>query len=193
MPLSETGHEEATAAGKLLRKDGFIFDVAYTSVLKRAISTLWHVLEELDLMWIPVHRDWRLNERHYGGLQVRHFGGAPGPRARPGGSSHLVTRRTTSVRLTDGRQGLNKAETAAKHGDDQVKIWRRSYAIPPPELDEADDRHPSKDPRYAGVDPATLPKTESLKLTVDRFLPAWHETIAPAIRVRARVGGLVGA
>ncbi|MEK7470366.1 MAG: 2,3-diphosphoglycerate-dependent phosphoglycerate mutase [Planctomycetota bacterium] len=150
--LSAKGVEEAHAAGKLMKKDGFVFDVAYTSVLSRAIQTLWLALEEMDLMWIPVHNSWRLNERHYGALQ-----------------------------------GLNKAETAAKHGEDQVKIWRRSYDIPPPALAESDPRFPGRDPRYAGLKPSELPKTESLKDTVARFLPYWHEVIAPAIKAGKRV------
>ncbi len=150
--LSETGRAEAQRAGRLLKETGYIFDVAYTSVLKRAIRTCWMALDELDRLWIPVVRDWRLNERHYGALQ-----------------------------------GLNKAETAAKHGDAQIKIWRRSYDIPPPPLTLDDPRHPSHDPRYAGIDPALLPCTEALKDTVARFLPAWHETIAPAITAGRRV------
>jgi 2,3-bisphosphoglycerate-dependent phosphoglycerate mutase len=150
--LSAKGVEEAHAAGKLMKKEGFVFDVAYTSVLSRAIQTLWLALEEMDLMWIPVHNSWRLNERHYGALQ-----------------------------------GLNKAETAAKHGEEQVKIWRRSYDIPPPALAESDPRFPGRDPRYAGMKPADLPKTESLKDTVARFLPHWHEVIAPAIKAGKRV------
>jgi 2,3-bisphosphoglycerate-dependent phosphoglycerate mutase len=150
--LSERGREEAQQAGRLLRDGGYRFDVAYTSVLKRAIRTLWIALDELDQMWLPVVNSWRLNERHYGALQ-----------------------------------GLNKAETAAKHGEDQVKIWRRSYDIPPPALDESDPRHPSRDPRYAGLDSRELPLTESLKDTVDRFLPYWQDTIAPAIRGGRRV------
>lgn len=150
--LSPKGIEEAKAAGKLMREEGFVFDIAYTSVLSRAIQTLWLALEEMDLMWIPVVNDYRLNERHYGGLQ-----------------------------------GLNKAETAEKHGADQVKIWRRSYDIPPPTLTLDDPRHPSKDPRYASVSPAALPLTESLKDTVARFLPLWHETIAPMVRSGRRV------
>src|SRR5947209_8477377 len=145
--LSPAGLEEAKRSGQLLRDQGFTFDVAYTSLLKRAIRTLWIVLDEMDLMWIPVHRDWRLNERHYGALQ-----------------------------------GLNKAETAAEHGEEQVKIWRRSYDIPPPPLAVSDPRHPSHDRRYASLSPSELPCTESLKDTVARFLPLWHETIAPAIR-----------
>jgi len=150
--LSDKGREEAAAAGRLLRDEGFIFDIAYTSVLKRAIRTCWMALDELDLLWIPVERHWRLNERHYGALQ-----------------------------------GLNKAETAAKHGDAQIKIWRRSYDIPPPPLDAADPRHPSHDPRYATLAPGDIPSTEALKQTVDRFLPYWNDTIAPAIRSGRRV------
>jgi 2,3-bisphosphoglycerate-dependent phosphoglycerate mutase len=150
--LSDRGREEARAAGQLLRDGGYTFDLAFTSVLKRAIRTLWAALDELDLLWIPVVKDWRLNERHYGALQ-----------------------------------GLNKAETAAKHGETQIKIWRRSYDIPPPALTVDDDRHPSHDPRYAGLDPRRLPLTESLKETVERFLPYWHESIAPAIRSGKRV------
>ncbi len=150
--LTAQGRAEAAEAGRLIKAEGLTFDVAYTSVLKRAIRTLWMALDELDLMWIPVHRNWRLNERHYGALQ-----------------------------------GLNKAETAARHGDDQVKIWRRSYDIPPPALSGGDPRHPASDPRYARLDPAELPLTESLKDTVARFLPYWEETIAPAIRSGTRV------
>jgi 2,3-bisphosphoglycerate-dependent phosphoglycerate mutase len=144
--------EEAVASGTLLRDEGYVFDVAFTSVLKRAIKTLWLALEPLDQMWIPVHLDWRLNERHYGALQ-----------------------------------GLNKAETAAKFGDAQVLRWRRSYDEPPPALDPGDERHPRHDPRYAGLAPDQLPRTESLKDTVARFLPYWHGTIAPAIRSGQRV------
>ena len=150
--LSAKGVEEAHAAGKLMKKEGFDFDVAYTSVLSRAIQTLWIALEEMDRMWIPVHNSWRLNERHYGALQ-----------------------------------GLNKAETAEKHGEAQVKIWRRSYDIPPPPLDVDDPRHPSRDRRYAGMRPEELPRTEALKDTVARFLPHWHEVIAPMIRSGKRV------
>ena len=150
--LTDQGRAEAQAAGKLLREEGYVFDRAYTSYLKRAIRTLWIVLDELDQMWLPVERDWRLNERHYGDLQ-----------------------------------GLNKAETAAKHGEDQVLIWRRSYATPPPPLALDDPRHPAKDPRYAGLDAAQLPQSESLKCTVDRFLPIWHERIAPEIREGKRL------
>jgi len=152
VPLSEKGTNEAVEAGRLLVKEGFVFDVAFTSVLKRAIKTLWITLEEMDLMWIPVHNHWRLNERHYGALQ-----------------------------------GLNKAETAEKHGMEQVKIWRRSYDIPPPALTTDDERYPGKDPRYAYLRPEEVPVTESLKDTVARFLPYWHETIAPVVRSRKRV------
>jgi 2,3-bisphosphoglycerate-dependent phosphoglycerate mutase len=150
--LSDKGREEAAAAGRLLKQDGFVFDVAYTSVLKRAIRTCWIVLDALDLLWIPSPRDWRLNERHYGALQ-----------------------------------GLDKAETAAKHGEAQLKIWRRSYDIPPPPLALDDPRHPSNDPRYASLRPDERPQAESLKDTVARFLPLWNETIAPAIRGGSRV------
>ena len=150
--LSERGRDEARTAGQLLRNGGYGFDMAFTSVLKRAIRTLWIALDELDLMWIPVTKSWRLNERHYGALH-----------------------------------GLNKAETAAKHGDAQIKIWRRSYDIPPPALTIDDERYPSRDPRYRGLDATQLPLTESLKDTVDRFLPYWHESIAPAIRSGKRV------
>src|SRR5712692_8348541 len=150
--LSERGRAEAQAAGRLLREGGYVFDVAYTSVLKRAIRTLWIALDALDLMWIPEVKSWRLNERHYGALQ-----------------------------------GLNKAETAAKHGEAQTKIWRRSYDIPPPPLERDDPRHPSHDPRYAGLTPKQLPLTESLKDTVARFLPYWHETIAPSSTSGQRV------
>ena len=143
--LTEKGIEEARQAGRLLDDLGYSFDIAYTSVLKRAIRSLWLILDEMDLMWIPVIRDWRLNERHYGALQ-----------------------------------GLNKAETAEKYGDEQVHIWRRSYDIPPPELDTDDERHPSHDPRYAGI--ANLPATESLALTLDRVLPCWNERIAPDLK-----------
>jgi 2,3-bisphosphoglycerate-dependent phosphoglycerate mutase len=145
--LSEKGLDEARAAGQLLKTQGYRFDIAYTSVLKRAIRTCWIALDELDELWIPMPRDWRLNERHYGALQ-----------------------------------GLNKAETAARHGEAQVKIWRRSYDIPPPPLSLDDERHPSRDPRYATLDRAELPRTESLKDTVARVLPCWHEVIAPAIQ-----------
>ncbi len=150
--LAEKGLAEAAEAGRLLKEGGYVFDIAYTSLLKRAIRTLWIVLDALDQMWLPVEKDWRLNERHYGALQ-----------------------------------GLNKAETAAKHGDDKVKIWRRSYDIPPPALTPDDPRFPSHDPRYASLAPSELPATESLKDTVARFLPYWHETIAPSIRSGQRV------
>lgn len=150
--LTEKGREEAVHAGRLLAKEGFVFDVAFTSVLKRAIKTLWIALEEMDLMWIPVHNSWRLNERHYGALQ-----------------------------------GLNKSETAEKHGMEQVKIWRRSYDIPPPSLTKDDERYPGKDPRYTHLKPEEVPLTESLKDTVERFLPYWHETIAPVVRSGKRV------
>ncbi|MCH8208572.1 MAG: 2,3-diphosphoglycerate-dependent phosphoglycerate mutase [Nitrospinae bacterium] len=145
--LTEQGIREARSAAKLLVEDGHAFNAAYTSVLKRAIRTLWIALDEMDLMWIPVHRSWRLNERHYGALQ-----------------------------------GLDKAETAQKHGIDQVKIWRRSYDTPPPALSEKDDRLPGLDPRYAVIAKRDLPFTESLKDTVARFLPYWNETIVPEIR-----------
>jgi 2,3-bisphosphoglycerate-dependent phosphoglycerate mutase len=150
--LTPKGREEAREAARLLREGGYTFDVAYTSVLKRAIRTLWIVLDEMDLMWLPVHRSWRLNERHYGALQ-----------------------------------GLDKAETAAKYGDDQVKVWRRSYATPPPSLTPEDERCPGRDPRYASLSPEEMPLAESLKDTVARFLPYWHDTIAPAIRAGQRV------
>ena len=150
--LSEKGLAEAKAAGKTLLDEGYTFDVAFTSVLKRAIRTLWLTLDGMDLMWIPVHRTWRLNERHYGGLQ-----------------------------------GLNKAETAAKYGEQQVKIWRRAYDIPPPPLEKTDDRFPGRDRRYADLKPEELPATECLKDTVARFLPAWHEQIAPVIKSGRRV------
>jgi len=150
--LSETGRTEAARAGQLLKEEGFVFDVAYTSVLKRAIRTLWIVLDGIDQMWLPVYRHWRLNERHYGALQ-----------------------------------GLNKAETAAKHGEAQTKVWRRSYDIPPPPLTPDDERFPGHDPRYARLTPSELPITECLKDTVNRFLPYWHETIAPAVQRGERV------
>jgi len=150
--LSERGLAEAGEAGRLLREGGYAFDLAYTSLLKRAIRTLWIALDVLDRMWIPVVNDWRLNERHYGALQ-----------------------------------GLNKAETTAKHGEAQVKIWRRSYDIPPPPLTRDDPRHPALDPRYAGLSPQELPLTESLKDTVARVLPYWRDTIAPSIRAGKHV------
>jgi 2,3-bisphosphoglycerate-dependent phosphoglycerate mutase len=150
--LSEKGVQEALQAGRTLKEEGYVFDIAYTSVLARAIKTLWIEMEEMDLMWIPVVNSWRLNERHYGGLQ-----------------------------------GLNKAETAEKHGMDQVKIWRRSYDTPPPALTEDDERYPGKDPRYADLTENELPLTESLKDTVARFLPYWEETIGPVVRTGKRV------
>jgi len=150
--LSEQGKVEAKRAGELLKAEGFTFDVAYTSVLKRAIRTAWMALDELDLLWIPVARSWRLNERHYGALQ-----------------------------------GLNKAQTAAKYGDEQVLIWRRSYDVPPPPLEESDPRYPGTDPRYAALSKDEVPRTECLKDTVARFLPYWHETIAPAVREGKKV------
>jgi len=150
--LSERGRSEAQEAGRLLCEGGYVFDLAYTSVLKRAIRTLWYSLDALDLMWIPVEKNWRLNERHYGALQ-----------------------------------GLNKAETAAKHGEAQTKIWRRSYDTPPPPLRADDPRNPARDPRYAMLRPDELPLTETLKDTVARFLPYWHNTIAPSIAAGKRV------
>ena len=150
--LTDKGREEGREAGRLMQAEGYEFDIAYTSVLKRALRTLWLTLDEMDLLWIPVEKSWRLNERHYGALQ-----------------------------------GLNKAETAAKHGDAQVKIWRRSYDIPPPPLQPDDERSPARDRRYANVPQDLLPLTESLKDTVARFLPYWHETIAPVIRSGTRV------
>ena len=145
--LSERGRDEAQKAGIILREQGYRFDLAFTSLLKRAIRTLWIVLDEMDLMWIPVQRDWRLNERHYGALQ-----------------------------------GLNKAQTAAKYGEQQVKLWRRSYDIRPPALEETDPRYPGEDSRYEQLTKDQLPRTECLKDTVERFLPCWQELIAPRIR-----------
>lgn len=150
--LNEKGIEEAKASGKILKEEGFDFDIAFTSVLKRALRTLWLCLEGMDRLWIPVEKNWRLNERHYGALQ-----------------------------------GLNKAETAEKHGEEQVLIWRRSYDIPPPALEKTDERFPGNFPAYKDVDEADLPTTESLKLTVDRFLPYWFDTIAPAIKAGKKV------
>jgi 2,3-bisphosphoglycerate-dependent phosphoglycerate mutase len=150
--LSPRGEEEAKRAGEMLKAAGFGFDCAYTSVLKRAIKTLWLALETMDLMWIPVHHSWRLNERHYGALQ-----------------------------------GLNKAETAAKFGEEQVLLWRRSYDVPPPALERRDPRHPGGDPRYAGLAESEVPLTECLKDTVSRFLPYWSEIIAPEVRRGRRV------
>ncbi len=150
--LSAKGVEEATHGARLLKEKGFTFDVAHTSLLKRAIRTLWIVLDELDLMWLPVMNHWRLNERHYGALQ-----------------------------------GLNKAETAAKFGEKQVLVWRRSYSDPPPALTPDDERHPGRDRRYAGLSPQELPLAESLKDTVARFLPYWNEKIVPDLRAGRRV------
>ena len=150
--LSAKGVEEARAGGRLLLSEGFDFDLAFTSVLKRAIKTLWLSLEEMDRMWIPVEHSWRLNERHYGALQ-----------------------------------GLNKAETAAKFGEGQVLVWRRSYDTPPPALEKGDPRFPGGDPRYTGLKPAELPLTECLKDTVARVMPYWNDSIAPAIRAGRRV------
>jgi 2,3-bisphosphoglycerate-dependent phosphoglycerate mutase len=145
--LSEKGRAEAKAAGEALKQHGFQFDLAFTSVLKRAIRTCYAILDELDQLWIPVIKDWRLNERHYGALT-----------------------------------GLNKAETAKQYGDEQVHIWRRSYDTPPPTLEASDERHPSKDARYRKLEPSKLPATESLKITLERVLPYWQSTIAPAIK-----------
>ena len=150
--LSKKGVDEAHEGAKLLKEGGYTFDVAFTSVLKRAIRTLWIVLDDMDLMWIPVYRSWRLNERHYGALQ-----------------------------------GLNKAETAGKFGEEQVHIWRRSYDVPPPPLKEGDPRHPRNDPRYGDLTDDELPATECLKDTVARFLPYWHDNIVPVIRENKRV------
>ncbi len=150
--LSDRGREEAREAGALLKQQGLAFDLAFTSVLKRAIRTLWLALDEMDLMWLPVRNSWRLNERHYGALQ-----------------------------------GLNKAETAAKFGEQQVKIWRRSYDIPPPALERADPRFPGSDPRYRELAPAEMPLTECLKDTVGRFLPLWNTAIAPEVAAGRRV------
>ncbi len=150
--LSSKGKEEAAAAGKLLKKEGYLFDVAFTSVLKRAIRTLWLALDEMDLMWIPVHRSWRLNERHYGALQ-----------------------------------GLNKSETAQKYGEEQVKVWRRSYDVLPPALTKDDERYPGKDLRYKSLPEKEIPLTESLESTVQRFLPYWNESIVPVLKQGSRV------
>jgi 2,3-bisphosphoglycerate-dependent phosphoglycerate mutase len=152
LDLSEQGVREAHEAAEVLIKKGYTFDVAFTSVLKRAIRTLWIILDDMDLMWIPVHRSWRLNERHYGALQ-----------------------------------GLNKKETADKYGIEQVQIWRRSYDTPPPALSETDSRHPRHDPRYAEVSEEELPATESLKTTLERVLPYWHEEIVPHLKQKKRV------
>ena len=150
--LSEKGVQEAHEAGQALRKEGYVFDVAFTSVLKRAIRTLWIMLDELDQMWIPVYNHWRLNERHYGALQ-----------------------------------GLDKAEMASKYGEEQVLLWRRSYDIRPPALENTDERYPRSDPRYKGMSEKDVPLCESLKDTVNRFLPYWHETLAPTISSGKRV------
>lgn len=150
--LTEQGLAEAKAAGQRLKNEGYNFDVAYTSVLKRAIRTLWNILDEMDLMHIPVHRNWRLNERHYGALQ-----------------------------------GLNKAETAAEHGEEQVKIWRRSYDVPPPALEDSDERYQAYLERYAELDKLAIPRCECLKDTVERVLPAWHDQIVPDLRAGKRV------
>jgi len=150
--LSEKGVQEALEAGRLLRSEGFVFDLAFTSVLRRAIKTLWLALEEMDLMWIPVQKSWRLNERHYGALQ-----------------------------------GLNKAEMAERFGADQVRLWRRSYDVPPPALKPDDERSPARDPRYAGLEQNQIPLSECLKDTVARVLPYWHNTIAPAVKSGSRV------
>ena len=150
--LTDRGRDEAREAGRLLKEGGYVFDIAFTSVLKRAIKTLGIALDTLDQLWIPVTKSWKLNERSYGALQ-----------------------------------GLNKAETAAKHGEAQTKIWRRSFDIPPPPLTVDDERHPSHDPRYRGLTASDLPLTESLKDTIARFMPYWHETIAPVIKSGKRV------
>jgi 2,3-bisphosphoglycerate-dependent phosphoglycerate mutase len=150
--LTEQGRKEAKTAGEVLKKEGYSFDLAYCSVLKRALRTLWIVLDELDELWIPVEKTWRLNERHYGGLQ-----------------------------------GLNKSETAAKYGEDQVLVWRRSYDIPPPPLEKTDKRYPGFDPRYKDVPASELPLTECLKDTVDRFLPYWKDVIAPQVKAGKKV------
>ena len=150
--LTDLGREEAHDAGRLLREGGYVFDVAYTSVLRRAIQTLWIILQDMNLEWIPVTNAWQLNERHYGSLQ-----------------------------------GLNKAEMAEKFGEAQVKIWRRSYDVPPPPLDLNDERHPRFDPRYASLTPEQLPATESLKITLERVLPYWHSTLTRVIKSGKRV------
>lgn len=150
--LSSQGVDEAQRAGRLLLEEGFVFDVAYTSLLKRAIRTLYIVQGEMDLLWIPVYKNWRLNERHYGALQ-----------------------------------GLNKAETAARYGEEQVMVWRRSYDIPPPALAAEDERFPGRDPRYADLLPQDLPRTECLKDTVARFIPYWEAVVAPVVKEGRRV------
>ena len=150
--LTEQGRAEALEAGRLLKEEGYVFDIAYTSVLKRAIQTLWIILQEMNLEWIPVTKGWQLNERHYGSLQ-----------------------------------GLNKSEMAEKFGEEQVKIWRRSYDVPPPALNWDDERHPRFDSRYASLTPEQVPATESLKLTLERVLPYWHSTLSPEIQSGKRV------
>jgi 2,3-bisphosphoglycerate-dependent phosphoglycerate mutase len=150
--LSQKGVEEAISSGKIMKVNGYTFDIVFTSVLKRALRTTWLALEQMDLLWIPEEKSWRLNERHYGALQ-----------------------------------GLNKAETAEKHGEEQVLIWRRSYDIPPPELEKSDPRYPGHESRYQDMDEKDIPKTESLKDTVARFLPYWHEVIAPTIKTGKKV------
>jgi 2,3-bisphosphoglycerate-dependent phosphoglycerate mutase len=150
--LSPKGIEEAISAGKIMKDKGYTFDMVFTSVLKRALRTTWLALEQMDLLWIPEEKSWRLNERHYGALQ-----------------------------------GLNKAETAAQHGEEQVMIWRRSYDIPPPELEKSDPRYPGHESRYKYMDEKDIPRTESLKDTVARFLPYWHEVIAPTIKTGKKV------
>lgn len=150
--LSRLGIEEAKSSARLLIEENYTFDIAYTSVLKRAIQTLWIILEDMDLMWIPVYRSWRLNERHYGALQ-----------------------------------GLNKSEMVAKHGADQVLLWRRSYDVRPPELDRNDSMYPGNDPRYADLEEEDIPVAECLKDTVERFLPYWHTTIVPSLKEGKRV------
>jgi 2,3-bisphosphoglycerate-dependent phosphoglycerate mutase len=152
VPLTDKGAEEARGAGRLIKEAGYPIDMAFTSVLRRAIKTLWLALEEMDRMWIPVERSWRLNERHYGSLQ-----------------------------------GANKKETVEKHGSEQVQIWRRSYDIPPPALDPDDERNPGSDARYQSLRPEDIPLTESLKLTVDRVLPYWHEKIVPELEAGKQI------
>jgi len=150
--LTENGRNEAFQAGRLMKEAGLVFDMAYTSVLKRAIRTLWNAMDSMDLMWISVFKSWRLNERHYGALQ-----------------------------------GLNKSETSRKYGEEQVLVWRRSYDTPPPLLEKSDARYPGTDPRYGDLSEAQIPLSECLKDTVERFLPIWHETIAPQLRKGKRV------
>ncbi len=150
--LTDAGKEQAKQAAELIKGAGLTFDIAFTSVLKRAIRTLWILLDSMDLMWIPKYKSWRLNERHYGALQ-----------------------------------GLNKAETAAEYGEEQVKQWRRGYSIQPPALEDDDERHPAHDPRYADLEPSLIPKTESTKDTFDRFMPYWSDEIAPVVQSGKRV------